>query len=484
MKVPKSALVWLFAVAFPLIAFSTQSFWIDEAATAKFVDQPNLRLFWEKMITGVTSDSQMPLYMLYAWSWQKIFGRSEVLLRLANYPWFLLAQVAGAFIWADRRKGLLFISIAASSCFIWFYLDEARPYIMQYAAACVLIWFLASLLRHNIVPTWKYWLFVFSTTVLAGSSMLGVFWVGTSVLVATAIIVKKKVRPPLLPIACGAAALFILGIYYIWTLRTGARATYSHQTILNIPFINYELLGFVGLGPGRLDIREHALSSFYPYLIPIAAFGLVVLLIFFRLWKTGVRGEDKDVLAACAIFELPPVFLLSILGIFIEFSILGRHVMPAAPFIFMLLMLGLYDWLRHKAFSGRIVFASFFLLSIASIFAIRFSPTHTKDDYRDAVAVVSAILPSHGVAWWCASKEGAEYYHLTLDAAPDRQGRRFLYIRNPDEEKLRKLPAPVVVVLSKRDLYDENGTIAAMLKKKAYVLRQTLPAFSIWEKPR
>ena len=49
---------------------------------------------------------------------------------------------------------------------------------------------------------------------------------------------------------------------------------------------------------------------------------------------------------------------------------------------------------------------------------------------------------------------------------PDPDGRQFRYVRNPNAEELRRLPAPTAVALSKRDLYDEKGTIAAMLSEE------------------
>jgi hypothetical protein len=476
--------IWILATVVPLLAISQQSFWIDEAMTETFATVPRIGVFWKKVTTEMTSEVQMPLYMIYAWGWQRIFGGSEYSLRLANYPWFLLGQFAGAFIWADRRKGLLFIAVAACSSFIWFYLNEARPYILEYGAACIVVLFLCFLLREDSVSSWKYWLFSFGVVALAGANMLGAFWVGTAIAIATFLLLRKRVRPPLFPLLSCAAALLILGSYYLWTLLIGARATYAHESILNILYLFYELGGFVGLGPGRLDVREHALASFYPYLIPVGVFASLVFFILLGLWKTGAREQDRSILVATAVFALPPLFLLSIIGMFVDFRVLGRHVMPAAPLIFVLITLGIDTSLRRGTVFGRALVVSFFFLSLVSCFGVRFFPWHMKDDYRGAARAVSAMLADHQVAWWCASKEGGEYYHLPLDGAPDRDGRLFVYVRNPNAEGLQKLPAPAVVALSKGDLYDENGTIAAMLKEQQFIQRQTLPAFSIWERPR
>jgi hypothetical protein len=476
--------ICILATALPLLAISQQSLWMDEAMTGNVAVQQTLRLFWQKLASGKGSDIQMPLYMFYAWVWARLFGASEISLRLANYPWFLVGQVAGTLIWADRRKGFLFVSIAACSSFIWFYLNEARPYIMQYGAACVVVWFLSSLTRGDSVSTWKYWLFGIGIIVLAGSSMLGLLWVGTSLLVVGFLVLKKGLRPPLLPILFCALALLVLCGYYFWTLSAGAGGTRGHQTMLNVLYVAYELCGFTGLGPGRLDIREHGMSSLRSYLLPTGAFALVLFFIFLRLWKRAGRTADKNALVTTAIYALPPVLFLLIVGAFIHFSVLGRHMMPAAPFVFMFLTAGIYALIADETVSGRILTTSFFLLSIVSCFGVRFLPWHMKDDYRGAVTAVSRLLAHDQLAWWCASKEGAEYYRLPVDGPPDRDGRVFVYVRNPKAEELRRFPMPAVVILSKRDLYDANGTVMAMLREREFTLRQTLPAFSIWEKRR
>src|SRR3954469_20008194 len=103
--------VWIFALLFPLLALSRQSFWIDEAITGNAASQPSLTEWWRSLKTVNGSDVQMPFYMVYVWAWEKLFGRSELALRFANYPWFVLGQVAAGSLWRDRRKGLLLVTI-------------------------------------------------------------------------------------------------------------------------------------------------------------------------------------------------------------------------------------------------------------------------------------------------------------------------------------------------------------------------------------
>src|SRR5439155_14546466 len=75
------------------LAVSNQSFWIDEASTAHKAITPTLKAWWERLRAEGTSNLQLPLYMLYAWAWEKMLGPEEWALRAGNIPWVVLALV-------------------------------------------------------------------------------------------------------------------------------------------------------------------------------------------------------------------------------------------------------------------------------------------------------------------------------------------------------------------------------------------------------
>src|SRR5204863_234078 len=142
-----------------------RSFWIDEALTAVKAMQPTFNSWWQAMAQEKASDLQMPLYMFYAWAYEKPFGSGEWALRLANLPWFLLGAVsfirafssrpgAAGFFHNDQQHadegvhapclnrtwtGTLLLSFSVLfSPFAWYYLDEARPYAMQIGAGLMI----------------------------------------------------------------------------------------------------------------------------------------------------------------------------------------------------------------------------------------------------------------------------------------------------------------------------------------------------------
>src|SRR5690242_17894545 len=75
-------------------AINNQSLWIDEALTAVKAKEPTLAGWCQAMAGEKASDLQMPLYMLYVWVCEKVFGSSEWALRSANIPWFMLGLAA------------------------------------------------------------------------------------------------------------------------------------------------------------------------------------------------------------------------------------------------------------------------------------------------------------------------------------------------------------------------------------------------------
>ena len=125
------------AVAVGAIAITGQSLWIDEGAAAFKAIQPSLGEWWQALREDGSSNLQMPLHFFYAWLWEKIFGGSEIALRAANVPPLILAFVGIAWgLKARPRWQFWLIVLAAINAFTWYYMNEARPYILLFAGCC------------------------------------------------------------------------------------------------------------------------------------------------------------------------------------------------------------------------------------------------------------------------------------------------------------------------------------------------------------
>jgi len=493
-----------------LVAISRQSLWIDEAFMAAKASQPTLADWRQAMLEGGGSDLQMPLYMIYVWGFAKIFGLSEWALRAANIPWFVVGVAAFIRV-APQPQRLAVALVTLAAPFAWYYLNEARPYAMQLGMSLLIFAALYHLSRSVLTPwqeTGWFAAFCFGLFALCGSSLLGVIWAGAALLCAPFLFSFKRLWA--LSGRHKFAGLFtclllaVLGGYYIWTLKLGARAlpagtadaenpalvtmraAANFRTGLagrtdprNLAFLVYELLGLGGLGPGRMEIREGGLSVFRPYLIPLLIYALVLgdflRLAVLRLGQSSTGARWFGV----ALMLILPMALLLGAGYFLHFRVLGRHFTPIVPVLLFLLSVGLAMRWSRRGWISRLVVLIFFIMSVDSCLSFRFAARHEKDDYRDAAAAANAALRRGERVWWSADTHGAVYYHLPLNAGTNEVNGAFLAL-NMTPDMLSHLPEPDLIVVSKPDLYDSRGTLAQYIQRGSYVKSATPQAFTIW----
>src|SRR5260221_421979 len=112
---------------------------------------------------------------------------------------------------------------------------------------------------------------------LCGSSLLGMIWAGAALLGAWFLVPCKRMtelmRTHQFACVLSIGLLAATGVYYLWTLKIGARATGGKTDVRNLIFVGYELFGFGGLGPGRLEMRGNALTAFLPYVKELTLYG-------------------------------------------------------------------------------------------------------------------------------------------------------------------------------------------------------------------
>jgi hypothetical protein len=485
----------IFVVGFiftAILAISNQSLWIDEANTAFKAQQATFLDWWHEMLRTGGSDMQMPLYMIWIWICGKIVGTSEIALRIVNLFWVLPGLFA---LWhslaRQPRLQLSVLLVVICSPFLWYYLDEARPYAMQVGATLFLVAAILHWSEKEFTPTTNescwVWGFITALVALSGASMLGMIWAAAAIVAAIFLSSKES----LLKLAHGfvfvwvitIAALAALGFYYLWTLHAGARASDVAATDWkNVAFIGYELLGFAGLGPGRLEIRDGGLQVFKPYLFQLAIFAMLV----FTLLGFAIRDvlhnypyPRKKFLGLALITATPAAFILAA-GFALHFRVLGRHFAPLFPVTAFLLALGVTNLWRRGAF-GKIIVAAFFVLCLASSFSLRFASRHAKDDYRSAALLARGDLARGGKIWWNADANSALYYRLPLTTNSAEADKAF-FIVNPSPEFFTKAAPAKFVFCSRPDIYDPHGTLEKFLALNDFKKSAVLPAFVVWEK--
>ena len=474
-----------------LVAISGDSFWIDEGNAAYKACQPTFGEWIGAMKKERGSDAQMPLYMGWLWAWEKGFGHTEQALRLANLPWILLGH-ACLLIGLSRsrfrpRVAVAYAGLAAFAPFLCYYLNEVRPYAMQYGAGCMV---LACLLEIDAAPERALAPRLLGTGVagmllLAGGSLLGIPWTGAAFLAACWIVWKggaaQKLRLSLasiltLGVLCIGMAL--LGFYYLETLKAGAGASKAAKTsLVSCLFVAYEIAGLAGLGPNRANLRETGIGALIPYALPLAAgaitvFGAGLAGVVQCARKTGRRLPPAWMLIALV---LPILFTVG-LGVASHFRVLGRHFMPAFPLLLLLAAIALEALWNTR---WRALAALFFVTWICSSAALRFSATQRKDDYRSASAVAQNAVAAGKRVWWAADEVTGKYYDL--DFTPAGKLVRWM---NATEVSLAGQPEPDLVILSKRDIYDNAGALDRYIACHGFTPGATFTAFTVYEKRR
>jgi mannosyltransferase len=131
-----------------------QSYWLDEAFTARIV-----RGDFGAMLDGVRhSESTPPLYYALAWLWEHVFGWHEAGLRSLS-ALFGVATVPAAYAaartaFASERAGLIAAALFAVNPYLVWYSQEARAYaLLVLLCTLALTYFLnACKPRHGVRP--------------------------------------------------------------------------------------------------------------------------------------------------------------------------------------------------------------------------------------------------------------------------------------------------------------------------------------------
>jgi len=477
------------------LGISGVSLWIDEGYSVQLAVQTSLTAWANTLSSMRGSEPQMPGYLLYLWAWARIFGMSEWALRLANVPWALLftASLAwGAECVLNIRRAWLIVCL---SPFLWFYMNEARPYAMVMGISMIttvaVVAYAADPKRFPHAPWWGMvsllllWSIHMLTIVLAPSLLLFIYAMRT-------VSIKQFIKEWFLPVVVTAPCFVCLAAYYLCTLLGGRGGQIEKPGLPNLAFAIYEFLGLEGLGPPRNVLREApGLHTFFPYLPTLAfgvvAFGVVLLAILLRKRDST---ERRVVLGLFVSFAAGLLFMFA-LSYAAHFRVLGRHMATFFPLFALLLLTGL---LTGKSLRRRnLVFCALLLLGAAwsiSDFRQRLLPSYEKDDYRDAAALARSALVRGEPVLWLAYTETARYYGLQItevlspedvgppDATAAISG---ACSRTWFEQSLQEHRPVLVVISDKPDLFDRDGNCRRTLDSLSMEHVASFPAFDAWQ---
>jgi hypothetical protein len=499
-------LIWLL---FPLtlgLAITRQSLWIDEGYTVWFASHRSIVSFFSALIgsAGAPGDPQMVLYLLYMWAWVKGFGMSELALRAANVPFAML--FIGTMGWASRRllgnpNAWVFFCL---SPFFWFYLNDARPYLALIAWSGIAV---VALLAYLMYPT-EYaslapWCCLVALLLAWGTHILAAFLFPVIVIVIAATVTgdfnakRSFLRDWLRPALWCLPAFIALASFYAWVSTNGVNRGLRRPGLSNFVYVLYEFLGFGGLGPPRNEIREvphiAVFTSYWPWLLlgVTALVGPAFMLSQTRPPKL-VRILTTSLLVAAAIAA--GICLLE------NFQLLGRYAAALFPPFLIIPMLWLMPRLskdtgKHGAAAVFIALGVVWGISDARL---TFIPKYGKESYREASSIAAARSRVDGATiLWAADPHAAHYYgilvmkgELTVEIGSDDGldwpiTNRAIDARNwsPGEAAayLHASKTPIVLVLSKADLFDTNGAWRIQIEQQKPTEVARLIAFAVYE---
>jgi hypothetical protein len=498
------ALLWLAVPLTAIMAVTRQSIWMDEGYTVWFAAHQKLSSFFPALIgaPGSTGDPQMLFYLLYMWGWTKIFGYSELALRAANVPFFIILLLAVGWATKELAGAANLWIVVCMSPFVWFYLNDARPYValMAFAAAAI-VSLMAYLLNQARYGKTAPWICLISLLLAWGTHILAAFLVPALVVLVLAAAMENPelkatfVRDWLRPLLSVAPFFIALGGFYAWASSHGVNKEIGDPGILNIGFIFYEFLGFAGLGTPRLELRENPIvQTLAPYAVLLILGALPLAVLFFILSRTKL---PKLVLPLLASLGVGIAIALAVSKVE-HFQVLGRHVAVFAP----LLLITILYWVgRHVSHTGRTT-AIAALSGVVLMWAISDArlitmPKYEKDDVREAVRIAAAADKNGARVLWVADTYAAEYYGVTAQRS-DRHiqsvmvtelGRPVILQaidgQNWSSEFASKFidssASPTLLVVSRPDLFDKQGVWRRLVEERHASRIASLPAFSIYQ---
>jgi hypothetical protein len=489
-----------------LLAISGESLWIDEFWTAYFAEVGSLREWVELVL--IPKGSQTPIHFFQYFVWGRLFESTELMLRMANLPLFVLGQVC--LFWAlrtyDRTFSTFVLLVGALHPLIWQYANEARPYILMYAGAQMVLAYLLHLrarVQWRLDPSPMFAaMFVVGGILLFGASLLGAFWVFAAGVYAIQLH-QRHLGWRYLALGAHAVLLSIflvvvslLCVYYISSLLQGAGGSrVSTSTPATMAFAAYELVGLSGIGPGRHELRDLGPAALRPY-VPALLLASVIIGV---TLLCGAREAHKRLgaleMTIVVSLALLPIFIVLLSGFVMGWRVVGRHLFATIPVINLLFAAGmvwLWDAQAGRRWLGRLVAVACLATLAASALSMRFAPQHAKDDYRLAASIAVDALGRGERVWWAADYLGAHYYRLpgsfdyrgelTGEHSPpfctDQPG--IQATSNLPAECLQTLSPPDTVIFARPETFDLSGDMRRYLQAAGFVKVQDMPAIAIW----
>ncbi|MDH4481156.1 MAG: hypothetical protein QE279_00425 [Rhodoferax sp.] len=465
------------ALVLGLLAIDNRSLWTDEIGTWELALPPTFSKWAAGFWLHYNSDGQLPLYHAYMWVWTEVFGTQEWVLRVANLPWLVLALAGLQRATAGKVQTPWLLTSFALNGFVWYYVNDARPYVLYVAGAC---WLMAGMLRlcrpdsTDVALAQGLRECLLGAVVLVGGSVLGVFWVASCLLVLG--LLYPQVAKQVLYAACRqwwwvALTLLMGGAMLAVAVHSHISGARANQTAaFSVPGMGYgliELLGATGLGPSRHDLRISVLQSNPAQLV------LMALLAALSAWAVAAswwRLPTRRTRLAFAIAAGLPFVVMVILGLVLHWRVMGRHLSAVLPVVVLAHAVFLQHAAGQRSLGSRLVAGTLALGLLTSAVSNRLAPRHDKDDYRLAAAWAQQSLAAGRTVVWLADERALAYYGLAVPGIGYRDSvplRLIPFSRYP-KPGLNPAQLPDDIVFSPREGVDPGRRARPLLDTGQY----------------
>lgn len=374
------------------LAVNGWSYWGDELSTVLLASQNSFHNLLTRLGNWSGSESQMPLFVILMWLWEKVFGYSEFAMRSFNILMIALLLAYTKFLAIPKlnQTEQIIIKVALVytiiSPFILYNMNEARVNIslLTLAYVCYIGLYIGLKYSNDL----NFWMSMISLCLGFAFNMLFAFIVPT-ILIMAFCIDKKFLRKHYFAILWTLILCIFIGLYYLWTFSNGKGGSVENPGIKNIAFSLYQFLGFEGMGPEKNAIRlaNNLLISIRPYYFTLMLMCVSYLLILIQIIRYRICNKFLSLFIISFI-----IFLVC--SCVVHFRFWGRHLIMFYPLWAISFAIYVYEiWIQDIfAKSSIVVFA---ILLVVSSIRIESLSLYKKENIRGEIAYVNDVNKAH-----------------------------------------------------------------------------------------
>lgn len=370
-------LILLAALILRLINLN-QSLWLDEAISVVYSQKYGL---WDFLSVYSLGDFHPPLYFGILWIWTRVFGTSEIAVRIPSVTFGVLTVWITYFIGKNlfseqgspkgKKTGLAAAAILAFNPLHVYYSQEARMYSLAAFAVTFSFWAFINLLKGKKYFPWVYSL---SVLLILYSDYL-VYLILVAQFAYVAWFERKSLKRFLL--AGIAGGIFWLPWLFIFPsqLKTGQAASIAVPGWANV--VGGASSKELGLLVAKSIIGRVSFANKYLYAAIVAP---ILCLYGFIVYK-ALRNLSKEV-KLLLVWVLVPVLLAFLISLYIPIFSYFRMIF-ILPGISLILATGI---LKFSEGNNRLLLGTVISFSLIFLLMYYVNPKYQREDWKGAIS--------------------------------------------------------------------------------------------------